>query len=435
MVIWFKVRYAYDKVDIDNYKGIIKINNTLAVWKNSRWEITYKSSDVKKINFLVTEVKDFTYNLTTVDNLVGKVEVIWDRITIADKSLDKRINVGENVKIFFKLKSEYDNEIVKEGEVYIDNIKANFDYKNNTWYIFASSDTVTKKDFGITKVNWKKFNITAINPYSLENKTSVIWDSIRVVNYYSDFSRVEKGREIKIYVGLVYSYDNETLGINDIVYINETRANFDENSKLFYITFKSDEVNKYLFKVSKVISTKNITLIEDKVGGISVIFDEIIIEQYLNYNENLKQYQILVRLVYYYDKSIVNNAEVYINETKANYLGNGFYGLYYEKLSSNVNVDVKIKVEGFKEIIKNVTLHLTTEIPKITETTTQTYTTQTLTNNTMTGIITTGITSTELYKTYPSETERSTNLQLYLVYIIAIIVLIALISYFYFKKR
>ena len=421
VTVWFKLKYAYDNSELDGSKGTVFINNSKANWKNNRWELEYSSDKVGKFSFKVTSVSE-VYELTVIEDNVGSVDVVFDRITILAKSENARINIGESYTIFFKLKSEYDNEMVKEGQVYINNILASFDPKNEYWYITYKSNNTIKIDFKITKLNWTKYNINVLNPNSDKNYTEVIWDQI-LMEYKTDLLRLQKGKEIKIYIFAKYEYDNLNLEKEAKIFINNTLANYDEEKKAFYITYSANEVKKVLFKATKAESSKYPINVFKETNVISVIFDEINYEVfYQETNENVK---IFVKLTYSFDKSPVEGALIIVNNVKLNYEGNGIYSYVFPKINE---FNIKISKEGFDDIIVTRKLQEITTLPTTTSPTVTNTTTITITTPVTTTVTTTQTEAPPKTTTQPSE-NGFRNLLL-IILLIAIIITSLLIIIF-----
>jgi hypothetical protein len=280
VTIWVQLRYAYDGVVFDSSKGTVSIGGVSATWDsvNSRWYITQSRTAVQKVDFLTPSgFTDNVYGLTAIAGSVTQ-SVVWDRLVVSFKGVDDdRRDVGTPAEIRFKLRSEYDGAPVTSGSVYINGTSAMWDAVNGWWKISYALNTVGKRNFVVTSVNWNIYGITALNPNVVTNATSVVWDRIKTTWYGVSDDRCDVGSTQQVRVKLALEYDNTPLGANDVVYINGTRASYDSANGWFYITVTSSTVGKKVFAVSSASQTAyGITAFAEAQQLPSIIWDKVV---------------------------------------------------------------------------------------------------------------------------------------------------------------
>jgi len=106
----------------------------------------------------------------------------WDRIVVSYKGNDDdRRDIGTSGEVRFRLKSEYDDTAVTSGSVSVNGTSATWDSTNSWWELTTGVvNTVEKRSYVVTAVNWDTYGITALNNGVLTNATSIIWDRLNV---------------------------------------------------------------------------------------------------------------------------------------------------------------------------------------------------------------------------------------------------------------
>ncbi len=355
--IQLKLRYSYDKTEFTGDKGYLEINGTPAKYENGYWVFSFVSNKVGKLKFTITKIEDKLYNISALLYLTSEPEIIWDRISAVPTINETRTNVNGNARIYFKLISEYDDSNLKEGEVEVlikvyegDQAsmlykRANYSEEKNSWYIDLSYPRLVKIELYLHKLNWFTHGITAFNDEHSYLGT-IIFDKINVVEYFSDYKRLEIGKPAKLYARLVYAYDGKQLEEEAKVYINGKLAKGLGNG-IFYIETTKNEVDILFFKVTSASSAKyNVTDAEENVFGY-VIFDKILYK--VDIRNGLFTYTITIQAYYSYDNKIVENAILIINDKKENLdrfeyeESFQYFGIFYE-------INIEIIKEGFSKI-------------------------------------------------------------------------------------
>lgn len=84
--IWVYVQYEYDLKRFDDACGFLFINDEPMIWSdmNSRWECTVTSNIICASTYEISSVNDTLFQLTAVQDNVGKISIIWDRIEVIE---------------------------------------------------------------------------------------------------------------------------------------------------------------------------------------------------------------------------------------------------------------------------------------------------------------------------------------------------------------
>ena len=240
--VWFTAVYEYDSTTFDGSKGTLYVNGSAMTWDSvdSRWEITYSYSTIGKRTFLVSEVSDSTYGLTTINDVAGAKEIIWDRIQISLSISDNRIDVGSAMSWSFTATYEYDSS-------------------DATTYVTVNlNDTTTQNSVGlwhftVSSITESQYGLSAFS----SNTISCIWDKVQFTLTVSD-NRIDVGTTASISVSGVYAYDNSafsgTYSLND--------------------TLTKNVVGKYYYTIDSMTDNNyGLTVFESNV--VYVIFDRV----------------------------------------------------------------------------------------------------------------------------------------------------------------
>jgi len=367
--IYLKLRYAYNKVEFDNTKGSIKINNIDAKYTILGWEVKVKGERVGKEYYNITYIKDNLYGLNQVIYSISNNYIIWDRLTVFDLSPNYRVEIGKNATVLFRIKSEYDSTLMEDGSVKVkvsmyipsqaknfeEYINAKFDKNKRYWYVILNSNEVSRAIVEIVEVKWNLYNITSFKNTSF---IEIIFDRILLLNFNPSKFRIETNSSVKVYIDLVYEYDyiayNKKVPLENgsIVYINNLKAQYDPILGKYFVVIYSDKIEKVILILSKVNSfLYNITKYSMLEDYAEIIFDKINYE--INYENALFYTAIRIKVFYEYNKEIVKDVKVILdgNQLKLDkdeyvYIINSIFIYYNFKLS--------ISKEGFKTIENNI---------------------------------------------------------------------------------
>jgi len=271
----------------------------------------FKSNNVCKRVYYVTKVNDEKYDLKAFTS--NQIEIIWDKVNVRLMTENQRINIYEEAKIIWDAYYEYDGSDFK-GEMILN---------SNSF----SKDVVGKFTYEIYSIEDKVFGITNFTC----NPVTIIWDKIKInINFENE--RLEAGVEVHPIIHAEYEYDGSPF--EGGILLNDTLLKYD--------------IGKFSYIVSSIKDQEHgITNFESNIA--SCYYDRIVLEKVSK--SNLPgSFQINYFTYYESDTSPVNNANITINNKKANYQGDGIYQLKVSNWKPQYKIQTIFSNPGFSSI-------------------------------------------------------------------------------------
>jgi len=297
--VYFKVTREYDGALFDSTKGTVYINGTAATWNsvNKYWYIDVSQSTVGAWKYVVSSITDNEYGITTINDVVGAQQVIWDRIICTILTVDdNRVDVGVSVEINATLKYEYDNTDLTDGTVNIEGTSA-VHLGSGIWQISVSQSSVTSVTYDTIACSGNTYGITVVNMNG--QSVTVIWDRVQITLSVSD-NRINVGENATININAIYDYD-DSLFVGSIV-LNDTQTT-------------KNTVGKYWFTVSSITDNHyGLTVYTSNV--VYVIWDKDVMEDLSFSGSTMFNFSARVKSLYdgYFNNRNVR-VKVYLNGT------------------------------------------------------------------------------------------------------------------------
>jgi hypothetical protein len=327
VIVWVKIRYAYDQQTLDGSKGSVAIGGQSASWNSqySRWEITVSQTSVCKVDYQTpSSVTDSQYGLTV---LAGQttLSVIWDRVKVESSgAVDGRVNIGESDTVYFVLKYEYDNTIVSDGNVLVNGTAATYNPSLQRWELTVESSSVCGKRYYVSSVSGNTYGITVLNHAA--SYPLVVWDRVKVESGGIAKQRADVGSYVKVYFVLRYEYDS-ALVTDGYVLVNGSSSYYNASASRWEYLATSQTVGQLGFQVSAVYgNTYGITVFTDLAGCQYCIWDRIQIYEAGATDDRADvggTVYIWFRARYEYDQTPFTDAKglLYVNGTQASFDG------------------------------------------------------------------------------------------------------------------
>jgi len=325
VTVWFKAVYESDNLIFDDSKGTLYINGKAAQWSslNNRWELTDTQTTVQKKSYTVTGLSDI-YGLTTINNVVGSLEVIWDRIKITGYAVsDDRANVNSTQFVFVNAVYEYDNVPFTTGVLKINDTDAYYNASIKKWVLPYSSSKVGKIVFKVSSVKDSMYNLTFF--YDSNLPPSIIWDRVKIDSYGAVSERVSVNSSCLIYFVLKYEYDDSLVTDGVVILNGSLPMTWNYTSNRWELKDSLSSVGKKTYYISSIKNNKyNITVLEQgaPAKSVYVIWDRIKITSYevskkrADVGSNQK---VFVSAVYEYDNKPFVDGQLYVNGSLATY--------------------------------------------------------------------------------------------------------------------
>jgi len=211
----YHLRYSGNQSDVSS--GTLWVNGTAHTISNG-WS-----------NFTVTypQVGKTMYNVTAVDvngetdygQIPSNPEIIWDKVKVElGGATDNRVDVGSQTTVWFRLRYEYDDALVDNGNVLFNGTSTTYSTVNLRWELNVTQATVGKLTYYVSSVSGNTYGITVIN--HVADYQSVIWDRVNITLSITD-NRVDVGTTITVQKSAQYEYDGASF--TGDIYLNETR--------------------------------------------------------------------------------------------------------------------------------------------------------------------------------------------------------------------
>jgi hypothetical protein len=213
-IVWFKVVYAYDNTELNSTKGEVSIDGRTATWSsaNKRWELSDNQMTSQKKTYDVTSVVDTAYGLTSVSNLAGPQEIIWDRIDIFEGGVSVNLtNTGTAQTIWAKAKYEYDGFPLNStgGVLYVNGSAMVWSNSRARWEYNYSSAQPRVLTFVFTSVQDKLYGLTIL--YDVTGEKQITWTGLTVDNMIWDKDLANVSDAIEVRAHLIYSHNMSTV--------------------------------------------------------------------------------------------------------------------------------------------------------------------------------------------------------------------------------
>jgi hypothetical protein len=218
---WWRVRYQYDGVEIDNTKGLSAALNgsKIMIWDGAatRWRYQETSPTIQSIGYQITLASEMIYGLSAWTATTSDTGIIWDQLLVVSYSIDdSRIDIDTPCFSHVTLIFDFDDSFVIDGAIWVNGVDAEYTGSNGVWdfnetrsvaqLITYNSVTAAANEHGITSVNQNSQTLDAI------------WDSLTVTITVDD-SRINVGDIVSIVTTAVFDYDSSaydgTLQLND----------------------------------------------------------------------------------------------------------------------------------------------------------------------------------------------------------------------------
>jgi hypothetical protein len=221
---------------------------------------TTTKATVSKFWFKMASLTETTYGITNFTT--NEISMIWDRLIVNYKANNVTISVhpGETVRIWFKLRSEYDSAFVQSGAVEINGSSATWDIGSSYWYLDVLVNWWNiSKSYVVTSSSWSPYGVTALNSNVATNATSFTSTGWIILTLSVSDDRIDVGTNATITVAKKYGWNNQAFSSVTMTLNDTTIKNI---------------VNKYGFKV---VSAQDPTwaMTNFTSNSVWVIFDRV----------------------------------------------------------------------------------------------------------------------------------------------------------------
>jgi len=259
-----KARLDYDNHPLGSGDSLTA-NTGSMTWDgaNGWFEVSRTENTVTSYTFTVTAGNEATYGITAIYVAVSNPTGIWDRVKIVSGGFtDNRVDIGSSTTVYFEVRYEYDNALVTDGSVYINETAATYVPANSRWELSVSKSSVGEWAYGVSSVSGNTYGITVIN--NVAGYKNCIWDRLEIYEISASDTRINVGASFELRYKIRYDYD-------DVIF---------DDSKGTVSGFTWDDTNGYWKKTvtgsSSVTSTnydENYISITDSTYGLTVKTD------------------------------------------------------------------------------------------------------------------------------------------------------------------
>ncbi|MFW9963547.1 MAG: hypothetical protein ACFFCX_08290 [Candidatus Sifarchaeia archaeon] len=220
---WWRARYQYDGVEIDNTKGFFaSLNGSKSIaWDGlaARWRYQESSASVQSIGYSIVSASESVHGLSQWVLSTSNTTIIWDQIIVVSYSADdSRININTASSCHVTLIFDFDDSFVIDGSISINGLSAIYSGSNGVWNFGESRSTAQLVTYNSVAASINVHGITSVNQNS--QTLAIIWDSLTITITVSD-SRIDVGTIASIVPTAVYDYDSSgydgTLQLNDTI--------------------------------------------------------------------------------------------------------------------------------------------------------------------------------------------------------------------------
>jgi len=343
--IGFHAIWAHDRSPISS--GYIYINGSSYRIDSNGWVNIHVSSEfVGKQNWIVEAVSLSGISSFTVD--VSFPSIIWDRIEISNIFVnDSRIDAGSFIELGYEIRYDYDDELFNDKKGNVNGFT--WDGIRNLWKKTIVSSSVVESttfDEEFISINDSTHSLTVKEDVT---GIEVITDKIRIFESGSYFDRIEVDKQNTIYFSMIYDYDSTPV-VDGIVLINDENAEYDNTKRQWEMAVTQVEVGKWDYTVSSVYDNEHgISLIDDSLPTVEIIFDKIILDYQTGVNTP-GGIQFSFHINYQYDDTPIENAQIQVNDVIATNLGSGLYSLHYPTWLPQIDFEIIISIENFNAL-------------------------------------------------------------------------------------
>jgi len=312
--IGFKLVWAHDNSPVSY--GEVSIDNYRATAVGDGWfEVEVTSPIVRKHSFQISHaaLQLGGHGLRRVENVVGAVEVVWDRVVIELSSERQRIDVGSQAPL--RVRAYYESDGLE--------VPATI-YLNQP----LIQESVGKYVYTATAVEDKLYGLKVFKSNTIE----IIWDRVRI-ELAAEPHRVDVGSEAPIRYRAYYEYDGTVF--KGRIYLDQPLRQY--------------AVGRYTYSVLR-IEDELYGLKSYKANSVEVVFDRVIVElePVLKRVEIGRPAQISYKAYYEFDKQ--------------EFLGEVFLD---KDLVSTVLGPVTYRVAGIRDMKFGLTAYTTNEVTVI----------------------------------------------------------------------
>lgn len=130
---------------------------------------------------LPLEAGNYTYEVT-VENMAGGEEaytsVVVDKVVVSEFG-STNVGTGQEAIAWFKLKSEFDGQLVESGMVNLTGgLTAAWNPDELRWEYRESRDEESSLFLSVESITWDKYGITALHPNAHNNVTTIHWQRL-----------------------------------------------------------------------------------------------------------------------------------------------------------------------------------------------------------------------------------------------------------------
>ena len=221
---WWRVRYQYDGVEIDDTKGLSALLNgsKTLVWDGlaTRWRYQEISVSVQGIGYEIASASESIYGLTQWVVTASNTTIIWDQILVVSYSADdSRIDISTASSCHVTLIFDFDDVYVSDGTITVNGLSAVYSGSNGVWDFGESKNDAQLVTYNAVGASGNVHGISLVNQNS--QSLDVIWDSLTITIIITD-SRIDVGTVATVVPTAIYDYDSSaydgTLQLNDTIF-------------------------------------------------------------------------------------------------------------------------------------------------------------------------------------------------------------------------
>lgn len=258
---------------------------------NSWFDVSHSEAAVVSRTFSVTAGSEVTHGITALFDGVADPAGVWDRIELwwsDDDSGDARVNLNLGVEFDWKIRYDFDNAVIGDGEASEVRIAwgsltgpgwghAAMSWDGgNAWWQYIDSDSVARGwEFFVYSITETQYGLTVTHNFKAFNRTC-IWDQIIVYYQAVDDGRVDINTNIEFRAKGVLDYDEHPLGAADSLTANTGVMAWDAGNSWFDVSKSQAVPSDYTFNVSSGNeATHGITVATANVSDPTGIWDRI----------------------------------------------------------------------------------------------------------------------------------------------------------------
>ncbi|MFX1605867.1 MAG: hypothetical protein ACFFDD_08155 [Promethearchaeota archaeon] len=221
---WWRAKYQYDGVEIDNTKGFFASLNGSKnlVWDGgaARWRYQEISASVQNIGYSIASASETVYGLAQWVVTTSNTTIIWDQLLVVAYSADdSRIDINTVSSCHVTLIFDFDDSFVSDGTILVNGLSAVYSSSNGVWNFSETKSDAQLVTYNLVVATGNVHGITSVNQNS--QTLGVIWDSLTITITILD-SRIDVGTVASVVPTAIYDYDSSaydgTLLLNDTIF-------------------------------------------------------------------------------------------------------------------------------------------------------------------------------------------------------------------------